>query len=223
MEIRNRLRTAIKVFVVDDHELLRNGLRALIHTVPNWQVCGEAANHQDAMRGILESDPNVVIVDLALQQSNGLELIKRIKEQYPTMKILVLSMHDERLYAERVLRAGASGFVSKQQSSEEILSAIETVLEGDIYLSEASSKRLLKGAISGERDYSASPISKLSDRELEIFTLIGQGLTTLQIARRLHLSNNTVGTYRERLKIKLNLSRSAELHRAAVEWVLENT
>jgi DNA-binding NarL/FixJ family response regulator len=209
-----------RVLVVDDHELLRVALRGLIDNHSELEVCGEADNADDAFRLVTETQPNVVIVDLSLKSGNGLDLVKRIHAKVPAVRLLVLSMHDSRLFAERALRAGASGYVNKQQPSEDILEAVQTVLSGDVYLNEAMTRELLRRT-KGE-PLSESPVEQLSDRELEIFRLIGQGRATRQIASELHISTSTVETYRERLKTKLGLKNGAELSRKAMQWVMDN-
>lgn len=200
-----------KVMIVDDHELLRDGLRQLLSRQPNLDVCGEAASEREARKRFGELQPDLVIVDLTLTESSGLDLIKWIVGQQSDTKVIVSTMHNERDYGERVLRAGAVGYVNKQAPARTILSAIARVLEGKLFFSEALTERLLQRVISPSSTPDDSPLAMLSDRELQIFTLIGQGQSTDQIAHRLHLSPNTIGTHRERLKKKLNLKSSAEL------------
>ena len=165
--------------------------------------------------------PDLVIVDISLKQGNGIELIKRIKARCPATRIIVLSMHDESLYAERALRAGAMGYVNKQAPARSIIDAIREVLDGKLYLSENMTQRIMRRALNGGDVPGRSPIDTLSDRELEVFELIGQGLTTGELAQRLHLSPRTIETYRQRLKLKLQLDSAGQLSRAAVQWVLE--
>ena len=211
-----------RILIVDDHELVRAGLKELIATQPNLTVCGEAWDHQSALLKFAETAPDLLIVDVSLKASNGLDLVKAIKAIRPNIRIIVLSMFDEDLYAERALRAGAVAFVSKQQPSHAILEAIHTVLTGEIYLSEEMTRALLQRTVGHRASPSVSPIELLSDRELEIFQLLGTAASTSQIAGILHLSVSSVETYRARLKVKLNIKSTAELVRQATIWVMEH-
>ncbi len=211
-----------RIMIVDDHELMRYGLKELMAGQPDLTVCGEAADHQDALRTFEETAPDLMIVDVSLKTSNGLELVKTIKAKRPGARIIVLSMFDENLYAERALRAGAVAFVSKQQPSRAILDAIRTVLAGEIYLSDKMTRDLLQRAVGQHATPPTSPIELLSDRELEIFQLLGTASSTAQIAKTLHLSASTVETYRTRLKTKLNVKSTAELVRQATVWMMEH-
>jgi DNA-binding NarL/FixJ family response regulator len=215
--------TRAKILLVDDHEVLRQGMRLLIEHQGDLQVCGEAVNEASAVRQYRAERPDLVIVDLSLKEGDGIELIKRIKAVDPEARMLVFSMHDERVYGERALRAGAKGYVSKQQPVRAVLQAIRRVLSGSMHFSGELTQRLLERAAANEPMNPSSPVESLSDRELEVFEMIGRGLTTRSIATRLHLSPRTVDTYRERLKIKLALGNSAELHYRAVQWVLKGT
>ncbi|NND99996.1 MAG: response regulator transcription factor [Pirellulaceae bacterium] len=208
-----------RVLIVDDHELLRDGLRQLIMRQPKLDVCGEAANESEARKCFRQLQPDLVIVDLALQESSGLDLIKWIVKTAPSTKVIVSSMYEERDYGERVMRAGAVGYVHKQQPARTILTGIAQVLDGKLFYSEALSRRMRMRATDAETPMDQSVVSALSDRELEIFTLIGDGRSTEQIASRLNLSTNTIGTYRERLKSKLEIASAAELVRFATLWV----
>jgi DNA-binding NarL/FixJ family response regulator len=212
-----------KILLVDDHEVLRQGMRLLIERQHDLQVCGEAADEVSALRQFRNTDPDLLIVDLSLKEGDGIELIKRIKLIDPNACMLVYSMHDERVYGERALRAGAKGYVSKQQPVRAVLDAIRHVLSGAMHFSGEMTQRLLERVANSEPITPASPVENLSDRELEVFEMIGRGLTTRSIASRLHLSPRTIDTYRERLKIKLTLANSAELHFRAVQWVLKGT
>ncbi len=213
-----------KVLLVDDHEMLRQGMRLLIEQQKDLQVCGEATDEISAVKQFRAAEPDLVIVDLSLKEGDGIELIKRIKLLDPEARMLVYSMHDERVYGERALRAGAKGYVSKQQPARAVLQAIRRVLAGSMHFSGEMTQRLLERAAASEpMSPAASPVESLSDRELEVFEMIGRGLTTRSIAASLHLSPRTVDTYRERLKIKLALANSAELHYRAVQWVLKGT
>jgi DNA-binding NarL/FixJ family response regulator len=219
---QNRLDEArAKILLVDDHEVLRQGMRLLIEHQGDLQVCGEAADEASALKHYRSVRPDLLIVDLSLKEGDGIELIKRIKLLDPDARMLVFSMHDERVYGERALRAGAKGYVSKQQPVRAVLQAIRRVLAGSMHFSGELTQRLLERAAASEPMNQSSPVENLSDRELEVFEMIGRGLTTRSIAARLHLSPRTVDTYRERLKIKLALANSAELHYRAVQWVLK--
>jgi DNA-binding NarL/FixJ family response regulator len=215
------LRKVTRVMIVDDHELLRDGLRQLIIRQPNLQVCGEASNEREARSLVRDLRPDLVIVDLMLQESSGLDLIKWIRQELPNTKVIVSSMLDERDYGERALRAGAVGYANKQAPARTILTAIARVLEGKLFFSEALAERLMHRATFQTDPADESPVAALSNREVEILSLIGAGLSTDQIAQRLHLSPNTIGTYRERLKTKLDLKGSAELSHFATLWVAE--
>jgi DNA-binding NarL/FixJ family response regulator len=210
-----------RVLIVDDHPVVRRGLAELISDEPDLEVCGEASDAPDALRQVETRHPDVVVVDISLQSGNGIELIQQIKERDERIKTLVSSMHDESLFAERALRAGAMGYINKQEPTEKVIDAIREVLSGQVYLSARMANRLLQSVVGGET-LEQDPIGSLSNRELEVFELIGQGLTTKKIAGRLHLSPKTIETHREKIKTKLNLSNSTELSRRAVQWVLEN-
>lgn len=211
-----------RILIVDDHPMVREGLALWISQQRDLQVCGEAADVADAIRKVKTLIPDLVIVDLSLKTGHGLDLIKRIKAQNSRAKMLVSSVYDEKVYAERALAAGAMGYVGKQESPKTVLEAIRQVLAGKVFLSPAMTARMLERTVGG-RELAATPsVEKLSDRELEIFTLIGQGLPTRAIAERLHLSVHTIETHREKIKAKLNLHSGTELSRSAVQWVLEN-
>lgn len=221
-EVQAKVTRTTRVMIVEDHELMRDGLRQLIRRQANLEVCGEASNEHQARSRFRELQPDLVVVDLTLQEGSGLELIKWIRQERPGTKVIVSTMHDERDYGERAMRAGAEGYVNKQSPARTILAAITRVLEGKLFFSEALTERLMQRATSPTAAVGDSPVAALSDRELEIFSLIGAGLSTDQIAQRLHLSTNTIGTYRERLKTKLNLKSSPELSHFATLWVAEN-
>lgn len=211
-----------RIMLVDDHDLMRYGLKELMAGQPDLTVCGEASDYQDALREFDEKTPDLLIVDVSLKTGNGLELVKTIKAKNPGIRIIVLSMFDEELYAERALRAGAVAFVSKQQPSHAILDAIRTVLAGEIYLSDKMTRDLLQRAVGQHATAATSPVELLSDRELEIFQLLGTAASTTEIAKTLHLSPSTVETYRTRLKTKLNVKSTAELVRQATVWMMEH-
>ena len=208
-----------KVLVVDDHPIVRQGLADLINQEKNLMVCGQAEDAHQAMVAIKQLMPDMVIVDISLKESSGMELIKDIKTQYPNLPVLILSMHDESLYAERALRAGAKGYIMKQQATEELIAAIRKVLSGQIYVSDKMATRMVRKLVSGDSEVCASAIGCLSDRELEVFRLIGQGRGTRQIAEMLHLSIKTIETYRAHIKQKLALKNAAELLQYAIRWV----
>ncbi len=207
-----------RVLVVDDHPIVRQGLVQMIAREQDMMVCGEAESAFEALKAVGASSPDVAIVDLSLKGASGLELLKDIKVRYPKLPVLVLSMYDESMYAERALRAGARGYMMKEEASEKVLTAVRAVLAGQIYLSEMMASRLLNMAVAGRNDGGASPTERLSDRELEVFRLVGQGYGTSEIARQLHLSPKTVETYRAHIKEKLNLTTSTELLQYAIKW-----
>jgi len=214
-----------KVFLVEDHPITRAGIRALISHETDLNVCGETDDAPAAISLIANVKPSIVVTDISLKSSNGIELIKNILALVPGIGILAMSMHDERVYAERALRAGARGYIMKKEAVESIVPAIRTILAGEIYLSERMRGKLLSGLL-GQRkkEETVFPLETLSDREVEVFQLIGNGFTTKEIARRLKLSPKTIDSYREHLKIKLNLNNGAELLRHAIRWSrLENT
>jgi DNA-binding NarL/FixJ family response regulator len=207
------------IVIVDDHPIVRRGLAALIDNEPDLAVCGEATTRLGALTTIKQSNPDLAIVDLALEgNDDGLDLVKDIKACYPKMQILVLSMHSEATYAERALRAGAGGYVSKQQLDETVLVAIRRLLGGDVYMSEALAAQLAVQFIAAP-NRPPGPLALLSDRQLQVFRLIGEGRTTRDIAQLLHLSIKTIESHREHLKQKLVLDSSTDLVRRAIQWV----
>jgi len=207
-----------KVLIVDNHPIVREGLTALIDHQGDLKVCGQADDAYDALKSIDKLKPSVVIVDILLKSSNGIELTKSIKTQYPALPVIVFSFHDESLYAERALRAGASAYLTKEAESEKILKAIRTVLNGELYVSDELSKKLLHKIIGDKTGKTITPIDNFSDREFEVFRLIGQGYRAAEAAKQLHLSSKTIETYRERIKRKLGLGDSSELLRYAIKW-----
>ena len=208
-----------KVFIVDDHPIIRQGLGQLIDNEKDLSVCGQAEDIYEALKGIAEVKPDLVIVDISLKHSNGLELIKNLRQDNPSLGVLVLSMHNELLYAERGLRAGANGYIMKEEAPEKIINAIRRILSGKIYVSENVATRMLSKLVNGKAETLSTPIESLTDRELEVFGLIGQGRGTRQIAKELHLSMKTIESYRAHIKDKLNLSNAAELVQHAIQWV----
>jgi|SRR5581483_6159497 len=206
---------ARSVMLLDDHPVMREGLAQLINHEPDLQVCGQFEDAAPAFEAVPKLNPDVAIIDLSLKGSSGLELVKNIKANYPKIPLLVLSMHDESLYAERALRAGASGYIMKAEATEAVLGAIRQVLGGGIYLSQKMSSKLMHQLASGRPGGAGSLMERLSDRELEVFSLIGQGRGTRQIAEQLHLSVKTIESHRAHIKEKLNLKNATELvHRA---------
>jgi DNA-binding NarL/FixJ family response regulator len=210
-----------KVLIVDDHPIVRRGLADLISAEPDLEVSGQAADVAEALKSIERDCPDVAIIDISLKNGHGLDLIEQIKEKSDRVKMLVSSMHDELLFAERSLRAGAMGYIPKQEPTEKLLEAIRLILRGQIFLTPRMSNRLLHFVVGGN-SMEENPIQNLSNRELEVFEMIGQGLTTQQIAQKLSLSDKTIETHREKIKRKLNLKNSSELSRSAVQWVLQS-
>ena len=211
--------TRRKVLLVDDHPFMRAGLAQLIERQSDLVVCGEAGNPADAIRELARARPDLVLTDITMPGRSGLEFIKDLGAQHPTLLILVMSMHDEMIYAERALRAGARGYIMKEAGGDNLLTAIRQVLRGDVYLSPRMSARILEN-LSGRRPRgSSSPIEKLTDREFEVFQLIGHGKSTGDIATQLHLSSKTVDVHRGHIKEKLELTDTTALVRHAVRWV----
>ncbi len=208
-----------KIIIVDDHPIVRQGLAALINQQEDMEVCAQAADGREAMEQIGRLKPDLVTIDLTLGDSGGLELIKDIKSRYPNLPMLVISIQDESLYAERVLRAGARGYIMKQEATENVTEAIGKVLAGQVYVSEGMSDRIVRSFLGGTEKTRPASISSLSDRELEVFRLIGQGYGTRKIAEMLHLSIKTIETYRAHIKFKLELDNAAHLLQYAVQWV----
>ena len=207
-----------KVFLVDDHPLVREWLAALIHQQTDLVVCGEAESRQQAVPAILALKPDVAIVDLTLKDSSGLELIKDLVRICPAVAVLVLSMHEEAHYAERALRAGAKGYIMKRETTKRVVAAIRQVLQGKLYVSDGVAEVMMSRFVQGKTLSSCSPVELLSDRELEVFELLGQGRGTRQIAEVLRVSIKTVQAYNARIKEKLNLRSATELVREAVRW-----
>jgi DNA-binding NarL/FixJ family response regulator len=209
-----------RVFVVDDHPLLRQGLAMMINREPDLTVCGEAEEAPSAIKAIPAAKPDILIVDISLNGPDGLDLLKSLRSLYPDLPVLILSMHDESIYAERALRARASGYIMKQEATEKVLVAVRRILDGEIYLSSRMSNKLLQQYLTGQTAETDSRMAALSDRELEVFRLIGEGLGTRQIADALHLSMKTVESYQAHLKEKLSLRTGRELMQHAIQWSL---
>jgi len=207
-----------RVLLVDDHEVVRMGLEMAIDEDPDFEVAGQAANRNEARHLTDNEAPDLAIVDLSLEGESGLELIKDLVGRHPTLRILVLSMHDETLYAERSLRAGAKGYIMKSEGLDRVLEAMRRVMAGDIALSHRMTSRVLERLTAGE-NLGESPIDSLSDRELEVFELIARGYSTRDIADSLHLSPRTVDSHREKIKTKLHLRSALELHQHAFLWM----
>jgi DNA-binding NarL/FixJ family response regulator len=207
-----------RVLVVDDHPIIRQGLGLLINQESDLVVCGEAEEATGAMHVLASSKPDILIVDISLNGPDGLDLLKNIRNLHPTLPVLILSMHDESIYAERALRAGANGYIMKQEATEKVLVALRRLLCGEIYVSDRIANRMLKHYITGSGTVRNSSIADLSDRELEVFRLIGEGHGTRQIAEELHLSVKTVESYQAHIKEKLSLRSSRELMQHAIQW-----
>ena len=207
------------ILIVDDHPLMRKGLALTLDAETDLRVAAQAADAEEALTLLDTLDLDLAIVDISLPGMSGLELIKHMQALKPSLRTLVVSRHDEALYAERALRAGARGYMMKLEAGEKIVKAVRRVLAGHIYVSEDINERLLLGLASGRQELAQSPLEVLSDRELEVFELTGRGLGTRDIAERLHLSVKTVESYRARIKDKLNLRTAAELMQHAVQWV----
>ncbi len=214
-------KATVKILVVDDHPAVREALSARIAQSSDLCVCGEAEDVAEAMRLFTELKPDIMITDISLKSGDGIDLIKRIRAHDPAACILVWSMHSENFYAERALRAGARGYITKEQATQQIIEAIRHVLAGRMYLSPAMSQRLLRRTMEGGKNI-RSPMEGLTDRELEVFRLIGLGVKTHDIADRLHVSVKTIETHRDRIKKKLTLKDGNELVRRAVVWATEN-
>ncbi len=210
----------VNILLVDDHPLVRRGLRHLFQGESDLHVCGEAEDVPSAMQQIAMQRPDLVIVDLSLKTGHGLDLLQRIRCRDPEIQMIVLSMHEDDVYAERTLRAGARGYVNKGETGERVLEAIRAVMAGEIFLSPAMTARCLRRKTDAETE-DRDPTEKLSDRELTVFELIGRGLSTREIASHLQLSVKTIETYREHIKSKLKLAGASELSRDAARWVFE--
>lgn len=213
----------VEIMIIDDHPIVRQGLKMIIEREKRFKVCAEASNASDAIRIIADAKPAIAIVDISLEgTTNGIELVKAVKERYPSIICIVLSMYDESLYAERAIRAGAKGYVMKKEADENIINAINMVLSGELYLSEQMSKIIVNKLLHGPSEMELSPENTLSDRELEIFMMIGNGVSMKDIARQLNLSLNTVETHRRHIREKMQFRDNNELVKYAVQWVFLN-
>jgi DNA-binding NarL/FixJ family response regulator len=218
MAAKNKI-PAKRLLIVDDHPMMRKGLAQLIDNEGDLKVCAEADNAGQAINAVAKQKFDLALMDISLPDKNGLELIKDLRTLRPDLPILVVSMHDEMIYAERVLRAGARGYIMKQEGGQKFLVAIRQVLAGKVFVSEKMSARILENFSGSQPENSGSPVKRLSDREFEVFQLIGQGIGTREIARRLHLSVKTVEVHRASIKEKLSLTTATELIRYAVRWL----
>ncbi len=220
--LRDMARTAKSmVFIVDDHPIVRQGLALLINREADLAVCGDAEEAASALSRIAELKPDLIVVDISLNGPDGLDLLKNIRARDPNLPVLILSMLDESMYAERALRAGASGYIMKQEATERVLVAIRRILGGDIYVSDRLASRMLHRLVGGGQGEQRSPIANLTDRELEVFRLIGEGHGTRQIAEELHISVKTVESYQAHIKEKLSLRNARELVQRAIQWIAD--
>ena len=216
--------TPAKVLLVEDHPIVRQGLAQLISDEPDLQVCAQADDTQEALRLVAETSPDIAVVDISLKDRSGLDVIKEMHAIKPGLMVLVLSMHDEKLQAERALRAGARGYIMKQEATDKVLTAIRRVLAGDIYLSDRMATHMLHALVDTKKAAAnkLSPLQTLTNRELEIFTLIGHGLGPREIASKFGLSVKTVEAHREHIKSKLNVKSANELIRHAMQYVMDH-
>jgi DNA-binding NarL/FixJ family response regulator len=213
--------TRAKVLIVDDHPVVREGLAMHLAAQPDLEVCGEAEDLPGALALLASAQPDVAIIDISLKNSNGIELIRRIRDRADAVRILVWSMYPENLYAERALRAGAQGYLNKGQATQHVLDAVRAILQGRVYVSGEFTARMLQRVV-GRKPEENLAIDSLSDRELEAFQLIGEGMTTESIAERMHVSPKTVETFRARIKEKLGITNLTELIQRAAQWVVES-
>lgn len=208
-----------RIIVVDDHPIMNKGLAQLLNSELGFEVVAQYESGEEMLQNYVDVSPDLAVIDISLPGMSGLELIKHLKARDYDMKILVVSRHDESLYAQRVIRAGAQGYLMKMEAGDVLLKAIRKILNGGMYVSSEISEKLLMSMASGRKNISESPMDKLSDRELEVFEMTGKGNSTREIAEKLHLSVKTVESYRARIKTKLNLENATELMRHAVKWV----
>jgi len=221
--VNQNISTKSRILIVDDHPLFREGLQQLIARDADLEVCGEGSNATEAMQLIAERKPDLVVVDISLGASSGIDLIKTIRNSYDELPVLVVSMHDESLYAERSLRAGAMGYVMKHESGKTVRAAIRKLLGGEMYLSERMSSTVISKFMRGQPDRPASPLETLSDRELEVFRMLGHGKGTRQIAQDLNVTVATINSFRNRIKEKLHLKTATEVMLHAIQWSREET
>ena len=208
-----------RIYIVDDHPLVRQGLSQIVASESDMEICGEAEDSPAAIRGVGEANPDAIIVDISLKGTNGLELIKNLKAIQEDIPILVFSMHDETIFAQRALRAGAKGYVMKKESPSKIVDAIRKIIQGEIYVSPSVADQVLHQIVNGPGNVSTSPVDRLTDRELEVVQLIGRGLSSREVAKSLHLSVKTIESHRAHVKEKLSLRNATELVQFSVQWV----
>ncbi len=208
-----------KIFIVEDHPIFRDGISQLINGEDDLYVAGGCENSNECLKTIKDDMPDLIIIDITLKDSCGIELTKEIKKRYPSLPILILSMHEELIFADRVLKAGARGYITKREATVKVIDAIRKLIQGKIYISDTMVDHFLERSITGGHNFNSSPVEKLSEREFEVFNLIGKGMTNRAIAEVLSVSTNTISTYRERIKEKLNLQNNAELNRYAMQWL----
>lgn len=208
------------VLLVDDHPIVRQGLRQMIDREPDLMVCGEAEESRSALHSITTLKPDVVVMDISLNGPSGIEILRSIRQGDSRLRVLVLSMHDETVYAERALRAGANGYIMKQEATEKVLVALRRILSGEVYVSDRIANKMLKQFVGGAPSHGHSPVDDLTDRELEVFRLIGEGHGTRQISDELHLSIKTVETYQAHIKEKMGLKNARELVQHAIQWAI---
>lgn len=211
-----------RIYIVDDHPLMRKGMAMTLQAEMEFDVCGQAETAEKAIEEIPELKPEVAVIDISLPGMNGIELIKHLLPHLPNLKVLVVSRHDEELYAERAIRAGAKGYLMKLEAGDILVTAVKQILNGGLYLSNEIGSQMILKMTSGKSSTSANPLELLSDRELEVFELIGKGESTNEIAQRIHISVKTVESYRSRIKDKLLLKSANDLLRRAVQWVEES-
>ena len=211
-----------RILIVDDHPLVRLSLREFIRREKDLEVCGEAEDREQALAAAEATKPHLAIIDLTLKSSNGMELIKDMRDRHPDVQILVLSMHDETIHAERAIRAGARGYITKQEATTRVMVAIRQIMNGEIYWSERAAARVASKIAGPARGVAESPVDCLTDRELQVFEMIGSGKSTRQISASLHIDVSTVETYRARIKEKLNLKDSLALLQYAIRWQISN-
>ncbi len=210
-----------RVFVVDDHPIVRQGLALLINQQPDLMVCGEAEDANQVLQAIDAAQPDVLVLDITLRGPDGIDVLKMVRSAQPELPVLILSMHDESLYAERALRAGANGYIMKQEATENVLVALRRILRGEVHVSPRVAHRIVQQLVPGSPRARPASIASLSDRELEVFRLIGAGYGTRRIAQELHLSVKTVESYQAHIKEKLSLDGARALMRRAIEWTLQ--
>jgi DNA-binding NarL/FixJ family response regulator len=215
----NAISTKCRILIVDDHPMVRERLAEVIKSEPDLLICGEAETRLQALQLVVQTHPDLVLLDLNLKDSQGTEVIKDIVAQKPRLRVLVISMHDESLFAERAIRAGACGYITKQEATKNVLVAIRKVLGGELYFSETLAKKLLANLAGGIQGPAVPSVDLLSDRELQVLRLLGLGRSTRQAAKDLHLEFSTVETYRTRIKDKLNLNDANDLVQYAINWV----